>query len=369
VRRGPVTPTVGGGVTGRGRLLRQRWLTVVVRHARASTLLPLAVVASVAAAGCAADDERDLAQAAATSDPSPATTTAAPPTSTSTTTSTTSTSTTSTSTSTTSTSTTSTTSTSTSTTSTTTVPPPPSTDADSPFLPCRRPNGTWTDRPASDLAVPEPSEAWSATVVGSTRRGRDLVALVRSDAAAERTVLVIGGIHGNEPIAPPLVGGLVDVEPPPGVEVWLVPNANPDGSSRGARCNADGVDLNRNWAWDWDPVDGGPAPMSEPETRALASLIQDLRPDVVVWVHSSLGYVSSIGATPAAYAEAWARGAGLPARSDITQHGGSESWTALVAGIPSVLVEVDGEDVNAGIVAAHRTGFELLLAEIAPPTR
>ena len=102
---------------------------------------------------------------------------------------------------------------------------------------------------------------------------------------------MIGGLHGNEPVTPPAVRGLLQAAIAPDVEVWLVPVANPDGSAAGLRCNANGVDLNRNFPWDWRPSDGGPAPLSEPETQALVTLVEQQHPDVVIWVHQPLGYV------------------------------------------------------------------------------
>lgn len=175
---------------------------------------------------------------------------------------------------------------------------------------------------------------------------------------------MVGGVHGNEPVSPPVVRSLVDVEYPDDVAVWLVPVLNPDGSAGGTRSNATGVDLNRNFGWEWWPSDGGSAPFSEPESAAIVGLIGDLRPDVVVWVHQPLGYVSSIGSTPDAYEQAWSRGSGLPVRPDVTQHGGAESWTNLSAGIPSMLVEVDSWAATPELVAAQRNGFIELLSVV-----
>jgi protein MpaA len=180
-----------------------------------------------------------------------------------------------------------------------------------------------------------------------------------------RRVLVIGGLHGNEPVTPPAVRGLLDADIPSDVEVWLVPAANPDGSAAGMRCNANGVDLNRNFSWEWRRGDGGPAPLSEPETQALAALVEQLQPDVVVWVHQPLGYVSAIGHTSTALEQAWAAASGLPVRPDVTQHGGGESWSALVAGVPSMLIEIDGWSATPEVVAAQRAGFEAMLAALA----
>ncbi len=187
---------------------------------------------------------------------------------------------------------------------------------------------------------------------------------MRPAEAPRRRVLVIGGLHGNEPVTPPAVRGLLDAQIASDVEVWLVPTANPDGSAAGMRCNANGVDLNRNFSWGWRRGDGGPAPLSEPETRALASLVDQVQPDVVVWVHQPLGYVSSIGHTSSALEQAWGAAAGLPVRPDVTQHGGGESWSALVAGVPSMLIEIDGWSATPDTVAAQRAGFEAMLAAL-----
>ena len=62
---------------------------------------------------------------------------------------------------------------------------------------------------------------------------------------------------------------------------------------------------------------------------------------------------------------AWSAAAGLPVRPDVTQHGGGESWSALVAGVPAILVEIEGSEATPEIVAAQLAGFEAMLAALA----
>ena len=75
------------------------------------------------------------------------------------------------------------------------------------------------------------------------------------------------------------------------------------------RGNAHGVDLNRNFSYDWAPLTGGEysgtGPLSEPESRAARRLILQIRPDVTIWFHQPFGIVdrpprprSSPSATP-----------------------------------------------------------------------
>lgn len=176
-------------------------------------------------------------------------------------------------------------------------------------------------------------------------------------------MVVVGAIHGNEPASPPTVRSLVDISYPDDVEVWLVPEANPDGVAAGTRWNANGVDLNRNFPWGWRADDGGPGPLSEPESRAVAGLVEQVRPDLVVWVHQPYGYVSSVGQSDDRFEQWWSTGSGLPVRADVTQHGGGESWAHFDGGFDSMLIEIDTWDATTDIVAAQRAGFERLIAD------
>lgn len=125
---------------------------------------------------------------------------------------------------------------------------------------------------------------------------------------AEPFILVFAGIHGNEGSAVELGERLRSrwlSEPHrlEGSSVLLIPAANPDGVARGTRHNARGVDLNRNFPGDWkhirkgDYAFGGNRPLSEPESRVLASLVEGAPdglcpssrpPAAVVSIHSRL---------------------------------------------------------------------------------
>lgn len=200
--------------------------------------------------------------------------------------------------------------------------------------------------------------------IGTSVQGREIVSWSRRVGQPAHTVVVVGAVHGNEPASPPSVRALVEVAYPDDVEVWLVPELNPDGVAAGTRWNANGVDLNRNFPWGWRADDGGPAPLSEPEAQAAVALVERLRPDVVVWVHQPYGYVTSVGGSDDAHEQAWSAGSGLPVRPDVTQHGGAESWSHFHVGLDSMLVEIDTWDATPEIVAAQRRGFEQLVASL-----
>ncbi len=254
----------------------------------------------------------------------------------------------------------------TSTTTTTTTVPGPTTTIPPELNPCP-PNGSglFRVRPPVAFDAPPIGAEWSPQTIGVSAQGRDIVALVRPAVEeARHRIMIVGSLHGNEITAFPIVRSMVTATVPQDVELWLIPDANPDGTLVGTRCNANGVDLNRNFDWEWDPADGGPAPMSEPETQVLAEMIFREQPDLVVWVHHALGYVAPIGPTEPEPARAWAGASGVPFRDDISQHGGSESWTAFVANVPSILLEVESRDLSPELIVNHQLGLDAMLASL-----
>jgi hypothetical protein len=244
------------------------------------------------------------------------------------------------------------------------VAPPPPPAVTSPPYGTPVPNRTITlPLPELPLGVPE---GWTEQVLGSTHEGRPLQLLVHHPVGEPRArVLVVTCIHGNELGTVPIAQRLLSVPVPEGVLVAILPALNPDGWVAQSRYNGGGVDLNRNFPWRWAAWDGGPGPGSEPETQAVMGLIQANPWNLAVWVHQPLGYVAAVPPTDPVFSEAWRNAAGLPDRANLDQHGGGETWTTKVAGISSILVEVDSHDVTEAIVEAHAAGFAAMLSLFA----
>ena len=151
-------------------------------------------------------------------------------------------------------------------------------------------------------------------LVGRSELGRPIVAVRVGDPRGER-VLVFGCIHGTECAGLAVAHALERVHTP--LDLWIVPDLNPDGYARGTRQNGRGVDLNRNWPvhWQgggrpWDFSYAGPRPFSERETRIARNLILRIRPRVTIWFHQHMNLVWAWGPSTSA-GRAYARAAGM----------------------------------------------------------
>jgi len=163
------------------------------------------------------------------------------------------------------------------------------------------------------------------TSIGKSLEGRELWAIKISDNVAqdepESTVVFVGGHHAREWISVDvpflLARNLLNVYGTDTMatrlvnqtEIWIVPMVNPDGHQysvttqrlwrKNRRNNGDGtfgVDLNRNYSYQW----GGPgssgntfsdtyrgaAPFSEPETQAVRDFLQQHRPSSLISYHN-----------------------------------------------------------------------------------
>lgn len=135
--------------------------------------------------------------------------------------------------------------------------------------------------------------------VGESVEARSIEAVIVGQG--EHRVLLIGGIHGDEPEGLPLIEWFTEelranAELTQGVQVLVVRNLNPDGTAAKQRTNKNGVDLNRNFpAANWDATaktprfHPGPQPESEPETRIAVRLIRDFQPERVLVMHATVG--------------------------------------------------------------------------------
>ena len=135
-------------------------------------------------------------------------------------------------------------------------------------------------------------------------------------------VLVIGVIHGDEQAGLDVIGELRAMSPteiPNNVDLWLLPEMNPDGVVLNQRHNANQVDLNRNFPYKWGIIAepgnweySGPSAASEPETQAMVDFVSYLRPDMSVWFHQDEFSIAPSTGPDGPLRREYARLTGLP---------------------------------------------------------
>jgi predicted deacylase len=136
-------------------------------------------------------------------------------------------------------------------------------------------------------------------VIGTTVKGRPILAREVGDPGSSRTVVLMGAMHGTETGPSRVLQRILDGPRVHGADVWVIRVLNRDGVARHTRQNAHRVDLNRNFPRFWrhtvGPYASGPRPASEPETRALMRFLDRVRPDYVVSFHQPLHGVGRSG--------------------------------------------------------------------------
>jgi len=202
----------------------------------------------------------------------------------------------------------------------------------------------------------------AVTLLGRSVDGRP-IEVVRVGNPHGTPVLVVGAIHGNETAGIAIAQALQRVAPRD-LDLWIVPDLNPDGVAAGTRGNAHGVDLNRNFPWRWRRMGGvyesGPRPLSEREARIAHALILRVRPRLTIWFHQHLDMVWASGGNRRVE-KVFARASGLPFHPMPQLAGSAISWqnntlhgtTAFAAELPAGPALAVSRYVRAVLAAAR----------------
>ena len=237
------------------------------------------------------------------------------------------------------------------------------------------------------------------SVIGTSVEGRSIE--LYKFGNGERDIAFVGGIHGGYEWNSVLLAyqfidyftanpGMI----PDNLTVNIIPVANPDGLFKvtgkdgrfsvldvsqsetvlaEGRFNANGVDLNRNFACNWKPestwrsqvVSAGTSVFSEPEAKAIKNFVESVIPEAVVFWHSqaSTVYGSSCNdiTLPGTLElmDTYATAAGynsVPFFDAYEISGAVEDWLSTI-GIPAITVELkthestDWEQNLAGVKA------------------
>jgi protein MpaA len=202
-------------------------------------------------------------------------------------------------------------------------------------------------------------------LVGRSVDGRAITARVVGPSTAKRRILVVGCIHGNECAGLRIVHALARSRPAKRAQLWLIGELNPDGTAAGTRQNAHGVDLNRNFPYQWRPVSdptyyAGPRAASEPETRAAMKLIRRVRPAVTIWYHQHQDLVDMAGGDRGV-ARRYAHLAHLRATCLPFLPGTAPGWENHdFAGSTALVVELPAGPVGSSGLAHHLTAVEAM---------
>ena len=221
------------------------------------------------------------------------------------------------------------------------------------------------------------------TVYGASEQGRELVCWRVGPEDASRAFLMVFAVHGFEDrfardglLLAQIARRLLDhyalyPEALGDTALYIVPCANPDGLAEGSsntgfgRCNALGLDINRDFPEGWvrrgqSANRTGEAPLSTAEARALVGLAEEIRPDWACDVH---GYVNTVkyGANKA-LAAAFAGKNALNTGIEKWQSGGMLSvWLDTVTA-GAVLIELPTPLKN-GNVNVLKDGYTEEMAE------
>lgn len=209
-----------------------------------------------------------------------------------------------------------------------------------------------------------------------------------NDVAEQKTVLVIGVMHGDEPQGKFLIEKYLSSQKSfalkfldkfsvckrfvPKNRMLFIPCLNPDGMDLKTRANASEIDINRNFPtknWVREPFAseyyGGENPASEIETKFVMDILEEgvngEKIDVILAFHSPYKVVNYDGPAQE-IAQEISKIIGYPVQQDIgyPTPGSFGTYAGIERGIPIITLELDEEIDVKKLVKPVNKIFEYL---------
>lgn len=169
--------------------------------------------------------------------------------------------------------------------------------------------------------------------------------------AYDKTILIIGTVHGDEPQGKYLINNYLNEEHFPKNRMLYIPCLNPDGLKLNTRQNASEIDVNRNFPtknWVREPFAseyfGGEKAASEIETNFVINIIDEFSPDVILTLHAPFKVVNYDGPAKE-ISEKISNIIDYPVKGDIgyPTPGSFGTYAGVERNIPTITLELDEE--------------------------
>lgn len=169
----------------------------------------------------------------------------------------------------------------------------------------------------------------------------------------EKTLLIIGVMHGDEWQGEPLIEKMMKYSPKKN-RLLFIPCLNPDGKELKTRQNANQVDLNRNFPTkNWilsekNDYYGGQSPASEEETKFVIKIIETYPPSAILTIHNPYKIVNFDGPAQK-IAKKFSHLSNYPLQEDIgyPTPGSFGTYCGTERKIPTITLELpDNEDIE-----------------------
>lgn len=183
---------------------------------------------------------------------------------------------------------------------------------------------------------------------------RDVELLKADSNSGDKTVLIIGVFHGDEPQGEYLIRKFMSQRKEPCKnQIYIIPCLNPDGKALGTRQNANGIDLNRNFPTknrkiiEDEHYFGGTEGGSEIETQFIIDVLKEYKPDFILTIHAPYRVVNFDG-NAEKYAKDISEITGYPVEEDIGYEtpGSFGTYAGKERNIPTITLELPEDKTN-----------------------